>query len=97
MDRDPKTGQFIRNNKASIGNRGNRQPKWGNQNAVVHGLCSSGCYIDKRGRLVISNGRSINILPPGTFKLRVVGEATDMYSEYHENLSGKSVEIFLVE
>lgn len=40
MERDPKTGRFLPGNKAAVGNRGNRKPKWGNKNAVKHGMYS---------------------------------------------------------
>ncbi|MGG4462630.1 hypothetical protein ABEO79_00235 [Micromonospora provocatoris] len=38
MQRDQATGRFMKGNTASIGNKGNRNPKWGNKNAVKHGL-----------------------------------------------------------
>lgn len=41
MDRDPKTGRFLPGNKAALGNRGNTKPKWGNKNALKHGLFSA--------------------------------------------------------
>lgn len=40
MDRDPRTGRFLPGNKAAQGNRGNTYPKWGNKNAIKHGLYS---------------------------------------------------------
>lgn len=38
MNRDPKTGRFLPGNKTAVGNRGNRKPKWGNKNAMTHGM-----------------------------------------------------------
>ncbi|NRD81147.1 hypothetical protein HPT25_28045 [Bacillus sp. BRMEA1] len=38
MERDPKTGRFLPGNQAAVGNQGNRKPKWGNKNALKHGL-----------------------------------------------------------
>lgn len=38
MDRDPKTGRFLPGNREAVGNKGNRKPKWGNQNALKHGF-----------------------------------------------------------
>lgn len=38
MERDPKTRRFLPGNKAAVGNRGNRKPKWRNKNALKHGF-----------------------------------------------------------
>lgn len=38
MERDPVTGRFLPGNKIAVGNRGNRNPKWGNKNAFKHGF-----------------------------------------------------------
>lgn len=43
--RDPKNGRFLPGNKIAVGNRGNENPKWRNQNAVKHGLYSGGLLI----------------------------------------------------
>lgn len=40
MERDLKTGRFLPGNKVAVGNRGNTKPKWGNRNALKHGLYS---------------------------------------------------------
>ncbi len=37
LERDPNTGRFLPGNKAAVGNRGNRHPKYGNKNAMTHG------------------------------------------------------------
>lgn len=41
MERDPKTGRFLPGNRAAVGNKGNTKPKWGNKNALKHGLFTS--------------------------------------------------------
>lgn len=71
MERDPKTGRFLPGNKAAVGNRGNRKPKWGNKNAQKHGFFSS--FIMPRilddGRLLLyKRGQNpIVIRPEGFF------------------------------
>ena len=39
MERDVR-GRFLPGNQVARGNRGNRQPKYGNNNAMKHGLYS---------------------------------------------------------
>lgn len=72
MDRNPKTGRFLPGNKAAAGNRGNRNPKWGNKNAVRHGLFTEVFipHLDKDGEhlLLTSQHRRFR-LNPGYFKI----------------------------
>jgi hypothetical protein len=55
LERDPKTGRFLKGNKAAVGNKGNTKPKWGNKNARKHGFYCTFLYprILEDGRLVI--------------------------------------------
>jgi hypothetical protein len=56
MERDPKTGRFLKGNKAAVGNRGNTNPKWGNKNAMIHGFYASYviCKVRDDGNLLVS-------------------------------------------
>ena len=38
MGRDPQTGRFLPGNRIAVGNKGNRNPKYGNKNSIKHGL-----------------------------------------------------------
>ncbi|MED1489182.1 MULTISPECIES: hypothetical protein [Bacillus] len=70
MDRDPKTGRFLPGNKAAVGNRGNRNPKWGNKNALKHGFYGkvSLWKVQNDGNLRISqSGGLAVIIKPGGF------------------------------
>lgn len=62
MERDPKTGKFLPGNKTALGNRGNTKPKWGNENAVKHGLFAKQPLpkITKDGKLEIITGKAVN-------------------------------------
>lgn len=61
MERDPKTGRFLPGNKASVGNRGNRNPKWGNKNALKHGFFADNqlAKINENGELEIFTSRGV--------------------------------------
>jgi uncharacterized protein YjcR len=72
MDRDPKTGRFLPGNQLAVGNRGNSNPKWGNKNAMKHGLfgalplakvLSDGCLY-----IYISRKSLVKIKPDGFIK-----------------------------
>lgn len=71
MDRDLKTGRFLPGNKAAVGNRGNTKPKWGNKNAVKHGLFSTvivpKVMNDGRLRLYKKGAGTVLIKPEGYF------------------------------
>jgi hypothetical protein len=61
-----KRGRFAPGNQISAGNSGNRSPKWGNTNAVKHGLfrIKLNLYkVDPDGwlHLIMIRGESINI------------------------------------
>lgn len=53
-------GRFVKGNTVARGNKGNRQPKYGNQNALKHGLYArTYLYYIKRlddGSLLLNNG-----------------------------------------
>lgn len=67
MDRDAQ-GRFLPGNQLAKGNKGNRYPKWGNKNALKHGLYETRVYINQAGYLVIGRGDQPPImLPPSTF------------------------------
>lgn len=95
MERDPETGRFLAGNKAAIGNKGNRNPKWGNKNAVKHGLFSSGPFakVHKDGNLYIftSRKRCIRIEPDGFFeddegRIRIRNDVARELEKYHVRL-----------
>jgi hypothetical protein len=69
MDHEPNTGRFVPGNKVAAGNRGNTSPKWGNKNALKHGLFESLIVpqFDKDGylRLIQSGGLCVRISPEG--------------------------------
>ncbi|WP_157515414.1 hypothetical protein [Luteimonas abyssi] len=70
MNRDPKTGRFLPGNQAAKGNRGNTFPKWGNANAMKHGLfCRYPIFRIIDGFLYIVTANRCNTLciPPGYF------------------------------
>lgn len=65
MERDAR-GRFLSGNKAAVGNRGNRKPKYGNRNAMKHGLYETLIYprIREDGSIVLikGNGEGITAL-----------------------------------
>ncbi|MGM7637600.1 hypothetical protein [Bacillus sp. Hm123] len=67
MERDQKTGRFLSGNKVAVGNRGNRNPKWGNKNAVKHGFYETITIMEVQddGRLLIfqSGAGAVRINP----------------------------------
>lgn len=54
MQRDSR-GRFIKGNIIAKGNKGNTHPKWGNKNALKHGLYSTHntALLDSQGNLCI--------------------------------------------
>lgn len=75
MGRCKETGRFTKGNQAAVGNRGNRNPKWGNKNAFKHGLYGVQCLAkireDGNLQIQIGSGRggvSVYRLPPSLFR-----------------------------
>jgi uncharacterized protein YjcR len=67
MERDEK-GRFLPGNKAAKGNKGNRNPKWNNKNAVKHGFYQDFILAKLRedGNLhLIKRGSSVVVGPTG--------------------------------
>lgn len=70
MERDPKTGRFLPGNQIAVGNRGNRTPKWGNKNALKHGLFQTIRFpriMDDGWLCIYQNGVYPVKIKPGTF------------------------------
>lgn len=70
MERDPNTGRFLPGNKIAVGNSGNRHPKYGNKNAMKHGLYASFTYAIVRndGNLwVFAQGKQGFVISPKGF------------------------------
>jgi uncharacterized protein YjcR len=70
MERDPKTGRFLSGNKAAVGNKGNRLPKWGNKNAVKHGFYQTFIIpsIGEDGNLYLyKKSVGYTVIPPNGF------------------------------
>lgn len=65
-------GRFIKGNQVAKGNKGNTAPKWGNKNAVKHGLYSTHntALLDSQGNLCIflSMNNVVRIPPSHFFK-----------------------------
>lgn len=71
MNRDPKTGRFLPGNQVAAGNKGNRKPKWGNQNAMKHGFCSNISFLrlqEDESLLAQSKGNCLLIKPGFAYK-----------------------------
>lgn len=69
MERD-ELGRFLKGNQIAKGNKGNTMPKWGNKNAVKHGLYSTHntALLDSRGNLCIFlSMKNIIRIPPSHF------------------------------
>lgn len=72
MSRCKKTGRFMKGNQFAVGNKGNRQPKYGNKNAVKHGLYATS-FIAKveKGHLIVhvvkQTGTKSYRIPPNLF------------------------------
>lgn len=69
MQRDS-LGRFIRGNQVAKGNRGNTSAKWGNKNAVKHGLYSTynTALLDTDGNLcVFLSMNNVVRIPPSHF------------------------------
>lgn len=76
MERD-KQGRFLAGNQVAIGNKGNRRPKFGNKNAVKHGLRRryTGLLLNRTGGLSIyKGGLYIGELPSKYFQTLETGE-----------------------
>lgn len=73
MGRDPKTGQFLPGNQIAKGNKGNTNAKWGNQNALKHGLFAKvhrTIYeIKEDGTLYVNNGVNPLLIQPAGYKV----------------------------
>jgi len=68
--KDPVTGRFLPGNKIAKGNKGNRRPKYGNTNALKHGMYKRIAMVANNGWLVIDQGPyRAKWFPPGTFEL----------------------------
>lgn len=72
MNQDIKTGRFLPGNKSAAGNKGNTHPKWGNKNAVKHGLYATVIVpkVKEDGCLYLykSSGGVVRIAPEGFIK-----------------------------
>lgn len=69
LDRDTR-GRFLPGNQVARGNKGNRQPKWGNKNAVKTGEYERICFVNDKGQLVIQRGLDpVLILLPSCFTI----------------------------
>lgn len=69
MQRD-KLGRFIYRNQVAKGNKGNTNPKWGNKNALKHGLYSTNntALLDTKGNLCIFlSMKNVVKIPPSHF------------------------------
>jgi hypothetical protein len=80
MERDPKTGRFLKGNQVAAGNKGNKKPKWRNRNAVTHGYDAAWkpCWIDDDECLCIETGRrgsviDVTRIAPGLFQVSEEG------------------------
>ncbi|HEM6577781.1 hypothetical protein [Streptococcus orisratti] len=76
MDRD-RFGRFLPGNQAAVGNRGNRKPKYGNNNAMKHGLYHqyTGVLHSRNGGLSIyNNGIYLGTLPEKYYHTTEAGE-----------------------
>lgn len=70
MKQRDERGYFLPGNTVAVGNKGNRNPKFGNQNAIVHGLYGRvwpGLNTllpspDGERMIVIQNGQAIGVL-----------------------------------
>lgn len=82
MERDRKTGRFMPGNKIAVGNKGNREPKWRNRNAVKHGFDSlyKECWIEDEQLHVVNGIRNgevvVIIFAPGLFSADSDGSIT---------------------
>ncbi|MEH7081059.1 hypothetical protein V7101_21055, partial [Bacillus velezensis] len=87
MERDAR-GRFLPGNRAAVGNKGNKKPKYGNKNAFKHGLCSSFTWVepDEDGRMLIqkftNNGQYIGYVASSGY---IFYEEEEMYW-FHPNL-----------
>jgi hypothetical protein len=72
VNRDSLTGRFLPGNQIARGNRGNRKAKWGNKNALKHGLFGISeplvKYKDGKLQFFVSLNRIITIDPKGYFE-----------------------------
>lgn len=76
MDRD-RFGRFLPGNQVAVGNRGNREPKYGNNNAMKHGLYHqyTGVLHSRNGGLSIyNNGIYLGTLPEKYYHTTEAGE-----------------------
>lgn len=76
MERDVR-GRFLPGNQVARGNRGNRQPKYGNNNAMKHGLYNryTGLFPSRNGSLSIyKNGVYLGSLRKEYFHTTDKGE-----------------------
>lgn len=66
-------GRFLRGNTVAKGNKGNTNAKWGNQNALKHGLFSKShrsiYEIRKDGILYVNNGTQPLLIQPTGYKV----------------------------
>lgn len=66
-------GRFIKGNTVARGNKGNTAPKYGNQNALRHGLFAQShrfiCEIRKDGTLYVNNGITPLLIQPAGYKV----------------------------
>lgn len=76
MDRDG-LGRFLPGNQIARGNKGNRKPKYGNKNALKHGLRQTytGVLRNRKGGLSIyKNGVYLGTLPEKYYHTTESGE-----------------------
>lgn len=76
MERD-NGGRFLHGNQVARGNRGNRKPKYGNNNAMKHGLYNryTGVLRSRGGGLSIyNNGVYLGSLPEKYYHTAETGE-----------------------
>lgn len=66
-------GRFVKGNTAAKGNKGNTNAKWGNQNALIHGLYANShrtiYEIKKDGTLYVNNGITPLLIQPAGYKV----------------------------
>ncbi|PPA70174.1 hypothetical protein [Jeotgalibacillus proteolyticus] len=76
MYRDKQTGKFLKGNRFAVGNKGNRKSKWGNSNAVKHGLYENLAvyFLTESGFLQIrSRNGGVFLIPPEAFENHRLG------------------------
>lgn len=90
-------GRFVKGNTVAKGNKGNTQPKWGNKNAIKHGLFSTHntALIDSNGNLAIYlSMNNVIRIPPSHFyedgqgRMRIHNDFVDLLESMGVKLEG---------